>query len=118
MTPRPLLAHLLQLNPLWRTKSIRLLRIIDSEAGREGVLENMREVLEISRIEAELVAIVSQDVPGSIQSTSRAAALVILGFDPPEAGRERAFHQAMERLAGDLPRVLMVKNAGGMHLES
>ena len=113
-----LLAHLLRQNPTWRTKPIRLLRIIDSEAGRAGVLENMREVLDVSRIEAEPMVIVSQDVPGSIQSVSSGAALVFLGLDPPAPGGEKAFHQGMELLAGDLPRVLMVKNAGGMRLES
>lgn len=113
-----LLAHLLRQNPLWRTKTIRLLRVVESEAAREGVLQNMTEVLEFLRIEAKPVVIISQDVPGSIQRSSRNAALVILGLDPPEPGCELEFQRAMESFMGDLPRVLMVKNAGGVLLES
>ena len=62
--------------------------------------------------------IVSDDIPGAIQQASRGAALVILGFEPPIPGKELVFHEVMERFAGDLPRVLMVYNAGGMLLES
>ncbi|HOD82557.1 MAG: Amino acid permease [Planctomycetes bacterium ADurb.Bin126] len=113
-----LLAHLLRQNPAWRSKTIRLLRVTDSPAGREGILKNLTDVLAASRIEAEPVVIVSQDIPGSIHRASRGAALVILGFEPPEAEHEQAFYESMETLAGDLPRVLMVKNAGGMELES
>ena len=113
-----LLAHLVRQNPAWRTKRIRLLRVIESEAGREGVLGSMHEVMAISRIEAEPTVIVSQDVEGSIQRTSAGAALAILGMEPPEPGNERAFHHAMERLIGDLPRVLLAKSAGDMHLEA
>ncbi len=113
-----LLAHLVRQNPEWRTKIIRLLRVIDSDAGREGVLENMREVMDISRIEAKPVVIVSDDVPGAIQRTSADAALAIMGMNPPEPGGELVFHQAVEKLTGDLPRTLLVKSSGGMRLES
>ncbi len=113
-----LLAHLLRQNPSWRARPIRLLRVIDSEAGQEEVLRNMADIARTSRIAIEPVVLVSDDVPGVIQQTSRSAALVILGFEPPEPDKELAFHEAMERFAGHLPRVLMVYNAGGMQLES
>lgn len=113
-----MLAHLLRQNPPWRSRPIRLLRVIDSEAGREEVLQNMAEVSRISRIAVEPVVIVSENIPGTIQRTSRGAALVILGFEPPLPEKELVFHEVMERFAGELPRVLMVCSAGGMQLES
>ncbi len=113
-----LLAHLLRQNPAWRTRPIRLLRAIGSEAGREEVRQNMADIAHTSRIAVEPVVLVSDDIPGTIQQTSRGAALVILGFEPPVPDKELVFHEVMERFAGDLPRVLMVYNAGGMLLES
>ncbi len=113
-----LLAHLLQQNPAWRTRPIRLLRVIGSEAGREEVLRNMADIARTSRIAVEPVVVASDDIPGAIQQTSRDAALVILGFEPPVPEKELVFHEVMERFAGELPRVLMVYNAGGMQLDS
>jgi hypothetical protein len=78
----------------------------------------MADIARTSRIAVEPVVIVSDDIPGAIQQASRGAALVILGFEPPIPGKELVFHEVMERFAGDLPRVLMVYNAGGMLLES
>lgn len=113
-----MLAHLLQQNPAWRTRPIRLLRVIGSEAGREEVLRNMAHIANTSRIQVDPVVIVSEDIAGTIQQTSQYAALVILGFEPPIPGKELVFYEVMERFAGNLPRVLMVYNAGGMLLES
>ena len=113
-----MLAHLLQQNPAWRTRPIRLLRVIGSEAGREEVLQNMAHIASTSRIQVDPVVIVSEDIAGTIQQTSQYAALVILGFEPPIPGKELVFYEVMERFAGNLPRVLMVYNAGGMLLES
>jgi amino acid transporter len=113
-----LLAHLVRQNPLWRTKTIRLLRVIDSEAGRDGALEGLSSMATLSRIEAESVVIVSENVPEAIHQTSRSAALVILGMEPPAPGAEAVFHESLEAMAGDLPRVLLVKSAGDMRLES
>ena len=44
------------------------------------------------------------------------AAIVLLGFQTPEVGKELELYERMEELAGDLPRVLFVDSAGGMAL--
>jgi amino acid transporter len=113
-----LLAHLLTTNPEWRTRPIRLLRVAPAEAAREEMLDHLATLIETSRIRATPRVIVSEDVPATIQRTSRTAAVALLGFEAPEEGAEVLFFETMERLVGDLPRVIFVDSAGGMALET
>jgi hypothetical protein len=94
------------------------LRVAPAEAAREEMLHHLEALIETSRIRATPRVIVSDDVPGTIQRTSRTAAVALLGFEAPEEGSEIAFFDAMERLAGDLPRAIFVDSAGGMALET
>ncbi len=113
-----LLAHLLRQNPAWRRSGIRLLRMVDNAAARDEVRKHLVDLTVSSRIDAEAVVIVSDDVRTTIQSVSSSAAIAILGFEPPPEGEEAKFYESMERLVGSLPRVLLIKSAGGMELES
>ncbi len=113
-----LFAHLLTTNNEWRTRPIRLLRVAQSEAAVDEMTRHQKELIETSRIRATPRVIVSDDVAGTIQATSRGAALAFLGFEAPEEGNELAFFQAMERLAGDLERVVFVDSLGEVELET
>ncbi len=113
-----LLAHLLRQNPSWRSREIRLMRVIENEAGRAEVYRHLCGLIDASRIRATPQVVVTGDILAGIQQTSRSAALVIMGFEAPEEGQEQAFYDRMEHWAGDLPRVLFVDSIGGMSLES
>jgi hypothetical protein len=113
-----LLAHLLKQNRQWRTHRIRLLRVIENEAGQEEVLQHLHGLIESSRIEATAHVVVSSQVCSAIQRESRNAAIVFLGFDTPTEGEESVFYQRMEHIADDLPRVILVDSVGGMSLDS
>ena len=113
-----LLAHLLTTNDQWRRHQIRLLHVADSEAAVEEMTEHIEGLIESARIKATAHVIVAEDVPATIQETSRDAAVAILGFEAPAEETETAFHGAMERLVGNLPRVLFVDSAGDVELES
>ena len=112
-----LLAHLLTTNPEWRKREIRLLRVASAEAAREEMTRHLSELIESSRIRAVPKVVIGDNVPEAIQKTSYRAAVVILGFEAPEEGSEVAFYQAMERIAGNLPRVILVDSAGGIELD-
>ena len=73
-------------------------------SGSGGDARASGDLIETSRIRATPRVIVSDDVPATIQQTSRTAAVAILGFEAPEEGAEIAFFEAMERLAGNLPQ--------------
>lgn len=113
-----LLAHLLTQNPEWRTRPIRVLRVIESEAGLSNVTTHLESLIQTARIAATAQVLVSDNVSGTIQSVSGDAAVVILGFEAPVEGAEMSFYDNMERMAGPLERVILVDSAGGMQLES
>ncbi len=113
-----LLAHLLKRNQDWRTRPIRLLRVIENEAGRDEVRGHLESLIDKSRIRATAEVVVSSDPRGAILDTSKKAAITFFGFEPPKEGNEEAWYHGMERLAGDLPRMLLVNSTGGMTLES
>jgi len=113
-----LLAHLLLQSNEWRSRTIRLLRVVASPAEQADVNASLQELATSSRIDATPTVVVADDVPTAIRETSRSAAVVILGFEAPQEGEEEAFYLGMERLVGDLPHVIFVDSAGGMELES
>ncbi len=113
-----LLAHLLKQNQDWRTRPIRLLRVIENEAGRDEVREHLARLIDQARIHALAEVVVSTDPLSTIQETSKHAAITFLGFEAPAEGAEVAWFHAMEQIAGSLPRVLLVDSIGGMSLES
>jgi len=78
---------------------------------------HLEELIEESRIRATARVIIAENIAETIQATSREAAVAFLGFEAPDEGREIPFFEAMERLAGNLKRVIFVDSAGGMELE-
>lgn len=113
-----LLAHLLLQNAEWRSRPIRLFRVIPSEAGREEVTEHLKELISVSRIDATPRVIVGDNVADAIHGHSAVAAVVFLGLTPPDEGEEDRFFETMEKLGGPLERVIFVYNGGGMSLDT
>jgi amino acid transporter len=113
-----LLAHLLTKNTAWRSTRIRLMRVIDNEAGVADVQAHLASLLDSSRIRGQSEVLVSDDPLRAISKKSASAALVLLGFEAPEEGDEQVFYQRMQRLMGELPRVVLVDSIGGMSLEN
>lgn len=113
-----LLAHLLTKNDLWRSKTIRLIRVVSNEAARDEVLQHLENLLEGSRIRATPLVIVLDNPASAIHDTSQDAAVVFLGLICPEQGQEGMFYESLEALTTDLDRVIFVHSAGDMSLES
>ncbi len=113
-----LLAHLLRQNPQWRDHSIRILRVVPRQEAMEDVHRHLPELAVSSRIEAEAVPVCSIQVAETIQNASSSAAVTIVGFEPPDEGRETEFFDSIEHITGSLPRVLIVNSRGGMELET
>jgi amino acid transporter len=113
-----LLAHLMQSHPTWRGRTLRLLRVVPKESGTDKVHSHLEKLLKAARIKGVSKVVVSQYPAEAIQTTSRNAAFVFLGFEAPGEGEEAAFLEHLEWLVGDLQRVAFVRSAGGMTLES
>lgn len=110
-----LLAYLVSLNPEWRRAEICIRSIATSAMMQEHTEKTLRRVLDDNRIAAR-VDITPWDpeanVQALIQEQSKDADLVFLGLREPDEGEETAYAQRLERLIGDLPTVVFVRNAG------
>ncbi len=77
--------------------------------------KTLRRMLEDNRIAARIDITpwdADANVQALIQEQSKDADLVFLGLREPEEGEETAYAQRLERLIGDLPTVVFVRNAG------
>jgi hypothetical protein len=113
-----LLGYLLASNPAWRGRKIRLMRMINSEAGITEVTEHLKSLITHSRIQAQPKVVVADDIAETMTRESGDAALVIVGFDTPEENEEVEFYHRMEKLTAGLKRVVMVKSLGDAVLDS
>jgi amino acid transporter len=113
-----LLTHLMLSHETWRGRQLRLLRVVQSESAIEEVKSHLDGLLREARIVGKTKVVVSSNANSSIQSTSRNAAFVFLGLPTPDEGEDDEFLNRLELLVGDLPRVALVRSAGGMKLES
>jgi len=110
-----LLAYLVSLNAEWRGAEICIRSIATSEMMQDHTERTLRRMLEENRITAR-IEITPWDpeanVQALIQEQSKDADLVFLGLREPEEGDETAYAQRLARLVGDLPTVVLVRNAG------
>ena len=113
-----ILAHLLRNNTSWRGRKIRLMRVIESEAGRADVLQHLKSLTESSRINATCEVYVGSDPASIIQETSKNAAIVFLGFEVADEGRESDFIRHIKQFGGGLRRVAFVSSAGEVSIHS
>ncbi len=103
-----ILAHLLAQNPEFRRRRVRLIQAVPDDSARESSEEHLLDVTSRARVNAEPVTVVYESVHEAIVQTSRNAALVLLGFHPPEEGEHIQFFQDIEVLTEALPDVLLV----------
>ena len=111
-----LLAHLLRQNWAWRNSEVRLVRSVPNEAAREGTLADLEALLQKARVSARAEVVVSEaSFAQVLRQESGDAALVVLGFEPPELdGKETEdWWMRYDILLKDSPPVLLVCSAGG-----
>ncbi len=113
-----LLAHLLVQNRQFREHRIRVLNVAPEESAKPGVTEHLTNLLKAARIEAEIDVIVSDDIVTEMRKRSRKAAVVFLGFDPPDEGGAKIFADNYYRVMEHLDTVILVHSAGYMDLEA
>jgi len=108
-----LLAHLLTLNYEWFGTKIRLLRMIEDEAGRQPAHDALEQLIIAARINAQAEIIVSETPFHDIlQRHSGDASAVFLGFNVPEKENAQAFQRAFNTMLSGLPTTLLVCSSG------
>jgi len=110
-----LIAHLLTLNWEWSRARVRLLRLIEDEAGREPSKEALQELVDKARIDATVEVLVSKDPFSQVlKRHSGDASVVLLGFKVPQESEGEAFRFQMyfEGMLSELPATLLVSSSG------
>jgi hypothetical protein len=108
-----LLAYLLTLNWNWAEAQIRLLRLIDDEAGREPSTQALQDLLSQARVKGNVQILVSSaPFLEILQHHSADASVVLLGFNIPEEGSAQAFHSYYEQVTRHLPTTLLIASSG------
>jgi len=108
-----ILAHLMTSNWDWRNARVRILRVVEDEAGRQPAREALIGLMGSARIEGDVVIVVSQEPFSSILwQHSREATLVMLGFNPPDVESAQAFAENIEHLTAELPTTMLVNSSG------
>jgi amino acid transporter len=113
-----LLAHLLTQNRQFRDREIRVYNVVHDESAKRGVTEHLRQILTNARIDARLEVIVSDDIVTEMRKRSRKAAVVFIGFDPPEEGNARIFADNYYQVVEHLDTVILVHSAQDVDLEA
>jgi hypothetical protein len=110
-----ILAYLVSLNPEWRRAEICVRSIATSAMMQKHTEQSLEEMLEENRIDARIVITPwdpDANVQALIQKQSRDADLVFLGLREPREGDIDAYSRRLDQLIGDLPTVVLVRNAG------
>jgi amino acid transporter len=113
-----ILAHLLAQNTEFRHRRVRVIHVVQDESARAEAHEHLIEVTRRARVDAEPVTLVYDSLHEAVLSTSRSAALVMFGFQPPEQGAHVQFFQDIEVLTDGLPDVLLVHAAQELDIDS
>jgi hypothetical protein len=104
-----ILAHMLTLNPSWRKVRVRILRIARTEAERQNAHDELKHLIEVSRIDAEIRILVSTDpFTHAMRKESRDAAALFLGFVLPDESQAlvTSFESTARALEGMPPAFL------------
>ena len=110
-----LLAHLLRSNSGWRSRPIRLMRMLPREEGLEETKAHLEKLSKSSRIAAEARVVKGTHFPTVLRKASASAALIVLGLPDPRE-MTTAYLDGFDRLLESLPRALLVHSAGDMSL--
>jgi amino acid transporter len=108
-----ILAHLLTLNPEWSDASVRLLRLIPEEAGRQPAAEALEELLRAARVAGEAAIVVSGErFEAVLRRHSSDASVILVGFNVPQADAAAGFRGRFETLLEGMPTALLVCSSG------
>ena len=110
-----LMAHLLSLAGQWRGAKVTLASITDDPAGASKLEEDLRQLLEVGRIKADVELLVRDptvSVIDTLHIRSRRSALVFVGLAQVDPGDELAYASQLLELLLELPRVILIRNGG------
>ena len=108
-----ILAYLLRRNWEWGRARIRVLREVESEAGRAPAHKALTEMCEAARIDAEVGVVVSTaPFVEILKQYSELATVVFLGFQVPDEEHAEGFFARYEDMLAFTPTTILVNSSG------
>lgn len=108
-----ILAWLLTRNWEWENTKIRVLRVVDNEAGRKPAEAALQELVNSARIEAKVSIIVSEEPFSKIlRENSSDTECVMLGFEPPQEGQAAPWQRLYDSYLHNMPTTILVSSSG------
>lgn len=108
-----LLAHLLRQNREWLQADLRILRLVQSEAGRVPARESLQELIDTARVDAT-PRVVVEDRPFQevMPEYSSAATCVFIGFELPAEDKMAGWFARENAIVRDVPNLIRVHSSG------
>tara|TARA_B100000809_G_scaffold30919_1_gene26891 strand:- start:25 stop:2247 length:2223 start_codon:yes stop_codon:yes gene_type:complete len=108
-----ILAHLIQQNEDWHGVQLRVLRQVRHANEVAGAQEELEQICEAARIDAEIKIPVSEEPYAKVlRQESEDATLILMGFIAPSSTSELAFHESTIENLRDMPSTILVSSAG------
>ncbi len=108
-----LLAFLISENLHWENTEIRILRVIENEAGRAPAMAALQELVDSARVEATVRTIVSSEPFNDIlRQYSSDAVCVMLGFEIPTPDQQIYWYSTYNEYINEMPTIVMVNSYG------
>ncbi|MBW2471175.1 MAG: hypothetical protein JRE18_03755, partial [Deltaproteobacteria bacterium] len=112
-----LLAFLISENWEWTNTTIRILRVVDNEAGREPAEKDLQELINLARVECQINIVVSEEsFVRVLHENSADSTCVILGFELPPKDKEAEWHACYRSFVDGMPTMILVNSLGGEDL--
>jgi amino acid transporter len=109
-----LFAFLISENWEWVNTKIRLLRVVENDAGRESAGQALQKLLDLARVDGEVSVVLEEESFSRIlHKHSADATCVILGFELPEKADEAEWHACYRSFVDGMPTTIMVNSLGG-----
>ncbi len=104
-----ILGHLMSRNWEWNNSELRVIRVVDDEAGLAPANQALEELIDESRVAATVITLV-KDRPFAemLYHQSSFSDCVFLGFDIPTPEREASWYENYRSLLKNMPPTVLV----------
>ncbi len=113
-----LLAYLLKQNHEWRNHPLRILRPVPVKADLANAAREIRETLELARIEADVRVLETDNPLEAMRGELGDSAVLFVDFEPPAPGEEQSTMENLRQIVNLPGDVILVYNAGHVSLEA
>lgn len=113
-----LLAFLLQKNPDWRDRPVRVIRPVAPKADVHNMAQTMVQLLAEARIVADLHIVPTEDPLATVREIMQPSAVLLAGFEPADEDPGGDHFASLQSVADVPGEVILVYNAGDVLLQA